>query len=556
MFNRLISNLPFNPSLITQVSFYAKRLKRETAVRRLGFLFIALTFFVQLFAVIAPPKYSLAEVGNDILNGGFPTQGAAVAKCAANEQDFGSILSYYGVSCDALGGGQVRRLDYNEYDGQLYSMGRAHRFNNDVPVNVNGTVYFMRPLTNWGAHCYQDGANCMAITGTRSNGTPFMVLFACGNIVIVGRPTAPPPPTPAKSVACSNLIMDIPAGSKVKQGTVVKIHGEAVGQNLNPGELADFYYDYVNGDTGQMVQPPVVSALGVPFVNGVARDPNVQSHTLDKPGHYVFRATVKYEGNAKFADYNQVGACAKDVFVNVPPVDVCDKKPGLQTTQEECDVCLNVPGVQQTNDQCKPCDKSKDDSDTTACLTLAKSATNNTQNINDANGTTAKGGDVITYTLSTTNNSKSTVLKNYVVAENITDVLEYADVTDYMSSKLAPNHTLLWPATDIKPGETIKKQFVIKIKNPIPSTPASASDPSSFDMKLTNIYGDNVTIKLPPSVVKTTEQVTTALPNTGPGTNLMIGAIVLSAAGYFFARSRLLAKELDLVKTEYVAGGV
>ena len=52
MFKKLISNLPFNPSLIGQVSFYAKRLRKEESIRRAGFGFMALAMFIQLFAVI------------------------------------------------------------------------------------------------------------------------------------------------------------------------------------------------------------------------------------------------------------------------------------------------------------------------------------------------------------------------------------------------------------------------------------------------------------------------------------------------------------------------
>ena len=35
MFKKLLSNLPYNPSLIGQVSFYAKRLHAEEKIRRL-----------------------------------------------------------------------------------------------------------------------------------------------------------------------------------------------------------------------------------------------------------------------------------------------------------------------------------------------------------------------------------------------------------------------------------------------------------------------------------------------------------------------------------------
>lgn len=58
-FKRLLGNLPFNPSLIGKVAFYAKHLKREAAIRRLGFIFIALAVFIQTVAILNPPKASV-----------------------------------------------------------------------------------------------------------------------------------------------------------------------------------------------------------------------------------------------------------------------------------------------------------------------------------------------------------------------------------------------------------------------------------------------------------------------------------------------------------------
>src|SRR3989344_1138885 len=102
MFKKLVSNLPFNPSLINQVSFYAKRLHQETSIRRIGFVFIALAMAVQVFAVMAPPQPSLARVGNDIIPGGFHSHEEAVNHCNANSYDLSTILGYFGVSCGAL----------------------------------------------------------------------------------------------------------------------------------------------------------------------------------------------------------------------------------------------------------------------------------------------------------------------------------------------------------------------------------------------------------------------------------------------------------------------
>ena len=77
-------------------------------------------------------------------------------------------------------------------------------------------------------------------------------------------------------------------------------------------------------------------------------------------------------------------------------------------------------------------------------------------------------------------------------------------------------------------------------------------------MVMTNVYGNTVNIKLPSNVVKTTEQITTTLPNTGPGSALLIGTGITIIIGYFYARSRLLSKELDIVRSEYAttSGGM
>jgi hypothetical protein len=77
-------------------------------------------------------------------------------------------------------------------------------------------------------------------------------------------------------------------------------------------------------------------------------------------------------------------------------------------------------------------------------------------------------------------------------------------------------------------------------------------------MTLTNVYGNTVEIKLPSTILKTTETVTTSLPNTGPGEALVIGAGLTTIVGYFFARSRLMSKELDIVRNEYAttSGGM
>ena len=181
-------------------------------------------------------------------------------------------------------------------------------------------------------------------------------------------------------------------------------------------------------------------------------------------------------------------------------------------------------------------------------MVFSKTASNLTQNISDANNTTAQVGNVISYTLSAKNTGQATV-KNFVIQENISDVLDYANVQDLNGSAL--NNTLdelSWPGTDIAPGQTISKTFTVKVKNPIPNTPQSTTDPMHFDHMMTNVYGNTVNIKLPQTLGSTVQTAQATLPNTGPGESLFVAGIIVILAGYFWSRSRLLAMEAIIVR--------
>lgn len=237
----------------------------------------------------------------------------------------------------------------------------------------------------------------------------------------------------------------------------------------------------------------------------------------------------------------------------------CPTNPKLEKDDEGCKPCP-IEGKQNINIDdaaCKPCDETKQNEDgkDISCLELHKKARNITQQIANANGTKANAGDSIEYTLSVTNRSKE-VRKGFVVEENIEDVLEYADIIDASGATFTetPVKMLSWQPIDIKPNETINRTILIKVKSPLPTTPASTSDPLSHDMKMVNVYGDTIEIELPDNPIKTVEQTVTSLPNTGLGTNLIISTILITGATYFYFRSRVMVKEVGLVRQQFNYG--
>ncbi|HSX45105.1 MAG TPA: hypothetical protein VLF39_03305 [Candidatus Saccharimonadales bacterium] len=431
MFKKLLSHLPFNPSLINQLSFYAKRVHREAFVRSVGFALMILAMLVQLFAVISPPQPSLAYSSNDLIGGGFANQEQAVEHCNNDDFDFHDVLGHFRISCGDLARASTKEIKADDYGGKLYTYGRkavgdedprTHKHTDEGSIEVKGENYYGRKLTSWDR---DDHKKYKALVGKTDDGKDFVVLYNCGGVSVPEKPKPTPPP-----------------------------------------------------------EPP---------------------------------------------------------------------KPHKPPTTKDQDKCPYLPGLQTKSEDCKPCPQAQNDNDDLACLSFSKTAANLTSRIDNASGLTAKGGDEIKYTLRVHNSGKVKVTK-YLIEENLGDVLEYATLNNTGSGSLNQNN-LSWSKTDIQASQTVSKTFTVKIKNPVPSTPVSKSDPSAYDLIMTNVYGNTINIKLPASAAKVTEATMTSLPDTGPGPGIFIVFIITSIIGYFYYRSRLMAKELDIVREEFNSSG-
>jgi len=510
---------------------------------------VALSMIVQLFATFAPAEPTLAASGNDIIRGGFSSKQAALDKCRANEAGFATILSHFGVSCDAVAGSSTKSIRSTDYDKQLYSMGRLpYGKPGEVSVNIaNAGTFYMRPLWSWDSGAY---STYTALSGTRADGTPFMILYNCGNITIVGAP-APPPPAPPRQTVPPRNVSPPPPSPQFNPGNAscVALTSELLGPRQYRFKAQTAGTDYV------------VKSYRFEFGDGQSTNITRSlfnastEHTYASAGTYTATASISVDVQGESGVLARTLRCQTSITVSQPVTPQTPTPPTPPTPEPPAPPpCIYNPTLPAGSPECKPCEDSEDKNDTTACLILSKTARNDTQNIDKADGTVAKAGDVITYSLSVENTGKAPV-NDFVVQENITDILDYATVTNARGATIDDNNLATWPATDIAAGQTITKQLTVTIKSPIPETPISASNPASHDLTLTNVYGRTVNIKLPPSVAKTTEQITRTMPNTGPGTSLVISFGLATMVGYFFFRSRLMAKELDLVRRDYASSG-
>ena len=486
MFEKLLGSVAYNPALVQQLSFYGRRMKRESSVRRTGVIFLLLAFMVQFFAFVSPPQATSAYSTNDMINGGITTQAQAVSACQSDTKHYGTVLKDFGISCTAVAQASVvAALSSKAYSNTLYSMGwlpqgqtnpRTHKATNEVgPLNlagVSGTnTLYGRLLSSFDTY---DHSDYKALKVTSSTGKVYFILFECGNLVSIGQPTPIPHVVPVV------VPKPLPVPTPTPKPTPTPTPKPTPTPTPTPTPV---------------VPKPVVTAA----------------------------------------------ACTYNV--------------ALPASSPLCYApCQYQSTIPATSPECKPCDKSVSSVDLLACVERHKTALNQTQNLPDANNTTAHAGDVIVYTLTTKNNGKADI-KDFIVFENMSDVLDYATITDPQGGTVDTNGAISWMAVTLKAGETITNKITIKVKDPLPSTPVGTTDGAHYDNYMTNVYGDTVTIQIPEAPAKVVQTAATALPNTGPGTSVAITASILILAGYFYSRSRLLASEAFIAVQDNNSGG-
>lgn len=228
MFKKLISNLPFNPSLIDQVSFYARRLRNEQKIRRSGAILMILAMLVQSFAVISPPQPSLAASANDIVYGGFNSANELAntyeSGCdSANRCDIKQIFQYFGISnSDQIRAGKMVTItdvdQYHTYGRTVSSKGYIRQH------NANGATIYERNLGVWSPRNWQ------ALEVINDRGHKVWILSSCGN------PTTTPQGDPNLHIHKNSSPIsgeEVMPGQEINYSLVYRNVGNNLARNFN-----------------------------------------------------------------------------------------------------------------------------------------------------------------------------------------------------------------------------------------------------------------------------------------------------------------------------------
>lgn len=207
MLKRLVSNLPFSPSLIEDVPFYISKYKQQYFIRLFGLILLILALVVQLLIAANPPQPSISSSPNDIIQGGFSSKTEAVLDCQNNIDDFSDILNHFSLDCSDLANGYTQTISLNSYPSTPYSLNRVpYGAADEVAININGQTYWLRPVSSSNQYLkvHQKILNIQSSVGQN-----FMILYNSADLLMSKLAYAELSPTDVCSDNCPNQSISV-----------------------------------------------------------------------------------------------------------------------------------------------------------------------------------------------------------------------------------------------------------------------------------------------------------------------------------------------------------
>lgn len=191
--------------------------------------------------------------------------------------------------------------------------------------------------------------------------------------------------------------------------------------------------------------------------------------------------------------------------------------------------------------------------ETASPISTSVSVHNNTQNTPYG---AAHASDRLTYTLTATNTDKINS-HSFTFAQSLTDLLEYADISDTQGATLdTRSQTIHWPPVDIAPNETKERYYTARLKSQIPATAQGKSNLHSFDCVIQSTFGNTALTPVSCPLVKHIEAATKELPITPTPYLILFTAVVGFLTLFYYARSLQQKEEIRLIRHDANEGAL
>ncbi len=224
MFRKIVANLSFSPALVGQLSFYAKRLRKEEVTRRTGLVFVALALVVQSLVVFQPPESANAANAADFVTGGLGIGSARsfdnfMRPYDANTKHLKDIMNRFGITRE-----EILSTKFGSFITSSNKLSWGHVAKpGSKPVTVQNaagedvTTVHGRPITLTNG----TGTRIYGWIGQSKSMGWFAIMQSCGNLVTEKLPPTPPKPEAAK-IELSKTTKNVSQGNIDAQRSVAQ----------------------------------------------------------------------------------------------------------------------------------------------------------------------------------------------------------------------------------------------------------------------------------------------------------------------------------------------
>ncbi len=147
MFKRIVSKLPYNPSLIAHLHDYDLKLKKELKTRLVALALLSIVILVQVIVLIHPPVNSTIYSPNDLIPVSNNSASSIYSDCTNNIGQYQNILAFYKIKCSELNG-RAELLRLNMKKPELFSLNRlVYGEKNELRVTIDKQNLYIRHLS-------------------------------------------------------------------------------------------------------------------------------------------------------------------------------------------------------------------------------------------------------------------------------------------------------------------------------------------------------------------------------------------------------------------------
>lgn len=514
---QLVNDAKFSPSLIDTVVRTKNSLSKAQRIRAIALVFALLTVGVNILMYVAPPDNSLASSTNDLIGGGLGKNENRAKKIliqalknnqnpsGRQEEELQAIYRHYDIKAKDILNSKETDICLS-CDEKLYVISREQVYasTQESTVTEGGITYYAQPLT-----ALQSENNIEQSVKALEIRKGLFVLYDSGNIVFSKKSK------PLLSLN-SSLLQNDTANSATTESHrfVVK----------NIGEYKAIFSQLE-------ISLPDKSEL-VEYSTGGQATNYYQSSSADGSSSIV-------------VEWDKLNIQDEQI------IDVVIKKP-----LEQPEYCLeaNLHSLETnatSNKSCVTNLSSTEEDSLTGDSELSVSAINTTTGV-EASKAEARAGEIIRYDIKIINPNNYRLQDYEIASTDISDIAEYAEISD-IKDGIVVDDRIQWSVISLEPGESMVRSFIAKIHKDIPSTTKSASDPNSYDCKLTSVVGNTVlNIGLKCGITKEVEQSVNSLPYIN---SLLIVSLLASTAllsWFMYNEHRHLFLQLELIHNQHM----